>query len=173
MATKSPSPLPRLPAGGRGQRLQRSVGCQSAGQGHGQPNRTSTTQQVTTKCGPTAATVQANELIIGVIGRKKQRMQEWASGRTVLPRTPGQDLGRQLRVGVSLGYQIVSAIGQFTAAKIVANNHTGLRHRDFKAGAGPTRVRRSCLPGRYCSRTDILCRFHRHTERALHNRVCR
>jgi hypothetical protein len=73
--------------------------------------------------GPTATTVQANELIIGVIGTEEATdagIGTWQNSFTPGPqiKTSGASANEWR---VSLGYQIVSATGPYTAAKTVAN----------------------------------------------------
>ena len=104
------------------------------------PTGTSTTQQGNNpSVGPTAATVQANELIIGVIGTEEATdagVGIWQNSFATGPQV--KTLGASYEWRVSLGYQIVSAIGQFTAAKIVANNpYWAAAIATFKAGAAP------------------------------------
>jgi hypothetical protein len=74
--------------------------------------------------GPTATTIQANELIIGVIGTEEATdagVGTWQNGFTAGPqiKTTGTSTNEWR---VSLGYQIVSATGPYTAAKTVVNN---------------------------------------------------
>jgi hypothetical protein len=74
--------------------------------------------------GPTATTVQANELIIGVIGTEESTNEgvgTWQNNFETGPqvKTTGTSTNEWR---VSLGYQTVSATGQYTAAKILNTN---------------------------------------------------
>jgi hypothetical protein len=106
----------------------------------GNPTGTSTTAQGNNPTvGPTAATVQANELIIGVIGTEEATdagVGIWQNSFATGPQVKTSGASYEWRV--SLGYQIVSATGQFTAAKTVANNpYWAAAIATFKAGAAP------------------------------------
>jgi len=87
--------------------------------------------------GPTATTVQANELIIGVIGTEESTnvgVGTWQNGFSAGPqiKTSGTSTNEWR---VSLGYQIVSATGQYTAAKILNTNaYWAASIATFKAG---------------------------------------
>jgi hypothetical protein len=107
----------------------------------GYPTGTSTTAQGNNPTvGPTATTVQANELIIGVIGTEEATdagVGTWQNGFTTGPQIKSSS-ATTYDWRVSLGYQIVSATGQFTAAKTVANNpYWAASIATFKAGAAP------------------------------------
>ena len=104
------------------------------------PTGTSTTAQGNNPTvGPTATTVQANELIIGVIGTEEATdagVGTWQNSFTAGPKVKTSGASYEWRV--SLGYNIVSATGQFTAAKTVANNpYWAAAIATFKAGAAP------------------------------------
>jgi hypothetical protein len=106
----------------------------------GNPAGTSTTTQGNSPTvGPTATTVQANELVIGVIGTEEATdagVGTWLNGFAAGPQIKTSGATYQWRV--SLGYQIVSATGQFTAAKTVVNNpYWAAAIATFKAGAAP------------------------------------
>ena len=107
----------------------------------GNPTGTSTTAQGNNPTvGPTATTFQASELIIGVIGTEEATdagVGTWQNGFTTGPQVKSSS-ATTYDWRVSLGYQIVSATGQFTAAKTVANNpYWAASIATFKAGAAP------------------------------------
>jgi len=88
--------------------------------------------------GPTGPTVQANELIIGVIGTEEATdagVGTWQNGFSAGPQVKSSGT-TTYEWRVSLGYKIVSATGTFTAAKIVTNNpYWAATIATFKAGA--------------------------------------
>jgi hypothetical protein len=89
------------------------------------PTGSSTTMQGNDPTvGPTASTVQADELIIGVIGTEEATdagVGTWQNGFTAGPQIKSSGT-TAYEWRVSMGYQTVSATGTFTAAKTVANN---------------------------------------------------
>jgi phosphodiesterase/alkaline phosphatase D-like protein len=91
----------------------------------GNPTGTNNTAQGNSPTvGPTATTSQTNELIIGVIGTEEATdagVGTWQNGFATGPQVKSTGGGTN-NWRVSLGYQIVSATGAFTAAKTVANN---------------------------------------------------
>jgi hypothetical protein len=102
--------------------------------------------------GPTATTVQANELIIGVIGTEESTnvgVGTWQNGFSAGPqiKTSGTSTNEWR---VSMGYQIVSATGQYTAAKILNTNaYWAASIATFKAGTStPTMPSYNILLGR-------------------------
>jgi hypothetical protein len=107
----------------------------------GNPTGSSTTTQGNSPTvGPTATTVQANELVIGVIGTEEATdagVGTWLNNFTAGPqiKTTGTSANEWR---VSLGYEIVSATGQYTAAKTVANNpYWAATIATFKASSAP------------------------------------
>ncbi len=116
------------------------------------PTGTSTTTNGNNiSVGPTATTVQANELIIGVIGTEEATdagVGTWQNGFATGPQVKTSGATYEWRV--SMGYRIVSATGAFTAAKTVANSpYWAATIATFKAGtATPTMPAYSVLLGR-------------------------
>jgi hypothetical protein len=96
-----------------------------------------TTQGNNPTVGPTGATVQADELVIGVIGTEEATdagIGTWLNDFETGPQVKTSGATYEWRV--SLGYKIVSATGEFTAAKTVANNpYWAASIATFKAGA--------------------------------------
>jgi hypothetical protein len=95
-----------------------------------------TTQRV----GPTATTAQANELVIGVIGTEEATnagVGTWQNSFTTGPQVKSSGT-TTYEWRVSLGYQIVSATGQFTAAKTVTNTpYWAASIATFKGSSAP------------------------------------
>jgi uncharacterized repeat protein (TIGR02543 family) len=88
------------------------------------PTGTSTTAQGNSpSVGPTGTTVQADELLIGMIGTEEATdagVGTWLNDFIAGPQVKTSGASYEWRV--SLGYKVVSAIGQYIAAKTVTNN---------------------------------------------------
>ena len=102
--------------------------------------------------GPTATTVQASELIIGLIGTEEATnagVGTWQNSFTAGPQVKSSGT-TTYEWRVSLGYKIVSASGQFTAAKTVTNTpYWAASIATFKAGTStPTMPSYNILLGR-------------------------
>ena len=102
--------------------------------------------------GPTATTAQANELVIGVIGTEEATnagVGTWQNSFTTGPQVKSSGT-TAYEWRVSLGYRIVSATGQFTAAKTVTNTpYWAASIATFKAGSStPTMPSYNILLGR-------------------------
>jgi hypothetical protein len=105
------------------------------------PTGSSTTAQGNNPTvGPTATTAQANELVIGVIGTEEATnagVGTWQNSFTAGPqiKTSGTSTNEWR---VSLGYQIVSVTGQYTASKIVSNSpYWAASLATFKGSSAP------------------------------------
>ena len=105
------------------------------------PTGSSTTAQGNNPTvGPTATTAQANELVIGVIGTEEATnagVGTWQNSFTAGPqiKTSGTSTNEWR---VSLGCQIVSATGQYTASKIVSNTpYWAASLATFKGSSAP------------------------------------
>ena len=118
----------------------------------GNPTGTSTTTNGNNiSVGPTAMTVQANELVIGVVGTEEDTdagVGTWLNSFTAGPQIMTSGATYEWRV--SLGYKIVPAMGTFTAAKTVANSpYWAASIATFKAGsATPTVPANTVVLGR-------------------------
>ncbi len=102
------------------------------------PTGTSTTAQGNNiSVGPTATTVQADELLIGLIGTEEATdagVGTWLNEFIAGPQVKTSGATNEWRV--SMGYKIVSSIGEYTAAKTVTNNpYWAANIATFKAGA--------------------------------------
>jgi hypothetical protein len=90
------------------------------------PSDNATAQGNGPTVGPTATTVGANELIVGVIGTEDASssadagLGTWENGFTDGP-TAKTSTGASYHWRVSMGYKIVSTIGEFTASKTYVN----------------------------------------------------
>ncbi|HPE58439.1 MAG TPA: metallophosphoesterase, partial [Bacteroidales bacterium] len=94
-------------------------------QAHGYPvlGDQETAQGNDISSGPTGITVQANELIIGMIGTEEATdagVGTWLNEFVTGPQIKTSGASYEWRV--SMGYKIVTSTGQFTAAKTVTNN---------------------------------------------------